>query len=285
MENKKIAIIEMLVCAILWSTGGIFIKLIDWNAFAIAGVRSFFSAITVFVFLKFTKQGIRLTKNTLKGGLLMCIAFHTFVLANKLTTAANAIVIQYSLPIFIVVFSAIIFKQKFKVSDIIAVAMTFIGITLFFIDKLESGNIIGNLMAMTAGMCLALMYMTVDRTPAEDRVSVTFFGHLFTAIVGIPFLFIGAKSNIDLTSVIYIVILGVFQLGVPYILYAKATEHCPPLACALLSAIEPVLNPVWVLIFDGETPGIFALIGAFIIILTVTLWCIYGNKSRKEDKT
>lgn len=272
-KDRRKAMIEMLVCSVLWSTGGILMKLIKWNAFAIAGVRSLFSALTVFVYMKAAKQKIRLTKKTALGAAFMCVAFLSFVLANKLTTAANAIVIQFTLPVFIMLFSVVFFRQKFGKRDVLAVLFTFAGIALFFFDKLNAGRMTGNFLAILAGMCLAGMYLTMDRTPAEDRVSVTLFGHLFTALIGSGFI-LSTETEITAISVVYIVILGIFQLGIPYILYAHATKSCPPLACALLSAIEPILNPLWVLIFDGEVPGFYALIGAVLVILTVTLWCL-----------
>lgn len=280
LNEKRTAMIEMLICAVLWSIGGILIKLVKWNPFAIAGVRSLFSALTVLIYTKIGKMPLRLTKQVAVSSVLMALAFIAFVSANKLTTAANAIVIQYTLPLFIMIFSVLFFKEKFVKKDVFAVVFTFGGILLFFFDQLDMGKIWGNIIAIFSGMFLAGMYIGMGRAPAEDKISITFFGHLFTAIIGIPFLFVPG-NEITAMSVFYIIILGVFQLGIPYILFAHASRTCPPLACSLLSAIEPILNPLWVLIFDGEKPGVFALVGGVIVILTVTLWCLPGKKEKK----
>ena len=277
---KNKAVLEMLICALLWSTGCIIIKLIPWNPFAIAGVRSFFSAFTVLIYIKITGQSIVLNKTVLISSLFMALAFIAYVTANKLTTAANAIVIQYTLPIFIMIFSVLLFRQKFRTSDIIAVLVTFSGIILFFFDKLDKGNLLGNIVAVFSGMFLSGMYIGMGRTEDENKISITFFGHVFTAVAGMPFILL-SENTITPMSLIYVIFLGIFQLGIPYILFADASKTCPPLACSLLSAVEPVLNPVWVLIFNGEKPGPYALVGGIIIIATVTIWSIFVRKEEK----
>lgn len=282
MDKKNKAIIEMLTCAALWSIAGIFIKQIPWSAFAISSIRSFFAGITLIVFIKFNKYKIIFNKNTLLSGLFMGLTYTSFVLANKLTTAANAIVLQFTAPLFIVVFSAVLFKQKIRRNDMIAVLFTMVGIAMFFLDKLQGGYLLGNFVAIMAGGFMACMYMTMGNAEGEERFSAILVGQIIAFLIGLPAVFTTAPV-FSSGAIIRIIILGVFQLGIPYILYAKASEFCPPLACCLLGAIEPLLNPVWVFIFDGEKPGFYALIGAVIVIASVTLWCAFGNKSKEES--
>lgn len=268
----------MLTCASLWSIAGIFIKLIPWNSFAISGLRSLIAGLTVLAYICLKRYKIIFNRRTLTAGILMGLVYTSFVGANKLTTAANAIVLQFTSPLFIVVFSALLFKQKIKKNDIIAVLCTMLGISMFFFDKLESGYMLGNCVGILAGALMAGMYMAVGEAKGEERFSSLLIGQMTAFIIGLPFI-ITTKPEFSGLPVLYIIILGVFQLGIPYVLYGKASEFCPPLACCLLGAVEPLLNPIWVLIFDGERPGIYALIGGIIVILSVTVWCAFGNKT------
>ncbi len=281
MDKKNKAIIEMLTCATLWSIAGIFIKLIPWSAFAISSIRSLVAGVTLVVFIKHNHYKIIFNKNTLISGLFMGLTYTSFVLANKLTTAANAIVLQFTSPLFIVVLSAVFFKQKIRRNDMIAVLCTMVGIAMFFLDKLEGGYLAGNCVAILAGGFMACMYMTMGNAEGEERFSAILIAQIIAFLIGLPAV-ISTHPVINTTSVACIVILGVFQLGIPYILYGKASEFCPPLACCLLGAVEPLLNPIWVFLFDGEKPGFYALIGAVIVVASVTIWCAFGNRSKEE---
>lgn len=277
MKKENRAMLEMLMCAALWSIAGIFIKLIPWNSFVISALRSFCAGLTVLVYIRIKGYKIVINRQTLIPGLLLGLVYIAFVAANKLTTAANAIVLQFTDPIFIVIFSALFFGQRFKKRDFIAVICTFIGIGMFFLDQLSEGYLIGNFVAIFAGACLGGMFIAMGKAETQERFSAMLVGQAVAFIFGLPFI-ITTKPEFSALPVLYIIILGVLQLGIPYILYGRAAEHCPPLACSLLGALEPLLNPVWVLIFDGEKPGLFALIGGVIVIVSVTVWCIAGNK-------
>lgn len=271
----------MLTCAALWSIAGIFIKLIPWNALAISSIRSFVAGITLLVFIKTNHYNIIFNKNTLLSGIFMGLTYTSFVLANKLTTAANAIVLQFTAPLFIVVFSAVLFKEKIRKNDLIAVLCAMVGIAMFFLDKLEGGYLAGNCVAILAGAFMACMYMTMGNAQGEERFSAILVGQILAFLIGLPAV-ITTHPTFGAAPVACIIILGVLQLGIPYILYAKASEYCPPLACCLLGAVEPLLNPVWVFIFDGEKPGLYALIGTVIVVASVTIWCAFGNRSKEK---
>ena len=282
MKKENRAMLEMLMCASLWSIAGIFIKLIPWNSFVISALRSLFAGLTVLAYIKIKGYRIILSRRTLVPGLLLGLVYIAFVAANKLTTAANAIVLQFTDPIFIVIFSAVFFGQRFKKRDFIAVICTFVGIAMFFLDQLDGGRLLGNFVAIFAGACLGGMFMTMGKAEVQERFSAMLIGQAVAFLFGLPFI-ITTKPEISALPVLYIIILGVLQLGIPYILYGRASEYCPPLACSLLGAVEPLLNPLWVLIFDGEKPGVFALIGGVIVIVSVTAWCIAGNRDSEEN--
>lgn len=283
MKKENIAIIEMLICATLWSIAGIFMKLLPWNGFAVAGLRSLIAGLTVAAYILLRGMHIIINRRTLITGVFTACMYTCFAVANKLTTAANAIVLQFTSPVFIVIFSALILKKRIRRNDALVVSFTLIGIALFFFDQLKPGYILGNFVAIAAGMFMAGMFMAVGELEREQRFSGILIGQSLTFLVGLPFI-IATRPEFTVVSTLSILILGVFQLGISYVLYVESTQYCPPLACSLLGAAEPLLNPVWVLIFDGERPGIFALIGGVIVVVSITLWCVFGQEKPAEDR-
>lgn len=280
---KRNSMLLMALCAVMWSIGGIFIKLISWNPFLITGVRSVIAALILGGYMFVSKTPVRLTKYSLGAGIGLSASCIFFVMANKMTTAANAIVLQYTAPIFILLMSAFLFKQKLHKREIIVVAITMCGIVLFFLDQLSPGNVLGNIFGILAGVFLALMFVMVGQGGEDDsiRMSGILFAHCIASALGVP---IGLAMTTSTTGleIFYVVILGVFQLGIPYLLYTVASRNCPPLACSLIGMLEPLFNPVWVAIFVGEIPGAFALAGAVIIIAVVTWWCVSESKQPND---
>ena len=279
-ENK--AIVEMLSCAALWSIAGIFIKLIPWNGFAVASMRSLVAGCVIALYMGMKRFRFIPSRQALVAGVLEGCVYLCFVCANKLTTAANAIVLQFCSPVFIVIFSALFLREKIKRRDAAVVLFTLAGITLFFLDRIEGGYVLGNCVAILAGMVMAGMFMTIGKLGGAERFSAVLIGQIFAFLVGLPFCF-ARSMEFSAVPVLSVLILGVFQLGISYILYAKSADYCPPLACCLLGALEPLLNPVWVFLFNGERPGFFALVGAVIVVGAITIWCIY--KAKAEETT
>ncbi|NLD18895.1 MAG: DMT family transporter [Clostridiales bacterium] len=271
----------MALCACLWSIAGIFIKWISWNPLLIAGFRSIVSAVVLGIFMAATGRKLKFNKWTFMAGAGLSCSCICFVMANKLTTAANAIVLQYMAPVFILIISALFLKKKLNRTDVTVVAVTVIGIALFFFDQLSPGSIVGNLLGILAGIFLAVMFVAVGQARDDDSVRMTgiLLAHVITSVAGcVTLAFVPFEPTG--TEIIYAIILGVFQLGIPYVLYTVASKYCPPLACSLIGMLEPLLNPVWVFIFDGEAPGTFALIGAAIIIVTIGWWCVWESKKK-----
>lgn len=280
MKKEHIGILQMIGCAVLWSIAGIFLKLLPWNGLAASSLRSLIAGITIAVYMAIKRIPFVFTRGTLVAGLLAGSVYTCFALANKLTTAANAIVLQFTAPVFIVLFSALLYKTKIRRADLAVVLVVLAGIALFFFDQLGPSTVAGNFVAIAAGMFMAGMYMAVDRLEPEARFSAIVIGQAFAFLVGLPAVIL-TKPVMNPTTVSCILILGVFQLGLSYVLYVKASATCPALACCLLGAVEPLLNPIWVMIFDGETPGFFALIGGVIVITAVTAWTIWDGKQKE----
>lgn len=279
--TKNKAIFQILLCSALWSIAGIFMKGIPWSGFVIAGMRSLLAGSLMAVYLRARRMRFVVNKRTIFGGIALCGTMTLFSIANKATTAANAIVLQFTAPIWIMLISSAAYHQKFRRADVIAVALTFFGIALFFAEGLSAGNTTGNLIALASGLTFACYYISLGDCQEQERMSTVEIGHILTFLVGLPFM-LTTHPVFSGRSVLYIVILGIFQLGIPYMLLAHASGWCPPLVCSLLGALEPLLNPVWVAIFDGEVPGIMALIGAVIVIATITAWCIHNGKEEAK---
>ena len=281
--TKRKAMMEILLCSALWSIAGIFMKKIPWSGFAIASMRSLLAGGVVTLYMSAKKMRPKLNLRSVLSGAALCATMTLFSVANKMTTAANAIVLQFTDPIWIIVISAVLFGKKFRRADIIAVALTFFGIALFFADGLSAGNTAGNVIALASGLTFGLYYISLGESSEQERMTAVQLGHVLTFLIGLPFLLMTPAEDITLRSDLFIVILGVFQLGIPYVLLAHASGHCPPLVCSLLCVLEPLLNPVWVAIFDEEMPGALALVGGVIVIVTITLWCIRDGKKEKTE--
>ncbi|HQQ89782.1 MAG TPA: DMT family transporter [Oscillospiraceae bacterium] len=273
IQTEKKAAWVMLLCAVFWSIGGIFIKLIPWNALVIAGVRSLIAAGILLIYMHRTGVRFVLNRYSLASGAALGGTMLLFVSANKLTTSANAIVLQYTARIFVLVISALFFREKLKRRDIVVGALVFAGITLFFFDSLTPGGILGNVLAILSGVSFASTMVISGRSDNDSCMSGILVAHFLTSLVGLPFLFV-FDTPVTGTTLVCMLVLGVFQLGIPYILYGYAIRRCPPFLCSIISLAEPMLNPVWVFLFDGETPGIFALFGAVIVISAVAWRCL-----------
>ena len=273
--RKNKAMLLMAVTAIMWSIGGLFIKLISWSPFLISGIRSGIAGSIMVIYMAATRTRFKLNMYSFMAGVGLSVSATLFITANKLTTAANAIVLQYTAPVFILILSALLFRQKLQKQEILVVCITMAGMVLFFFDQLSPGNLLGNVLGILSGIFLALMFVMVGRGGDDDstRMSGILIAHVLAFAIGLA-IGIPQTTQIAGIEVLYVVILGVFQLGVPYVFYGIASKNCPPLACSLIGMLEPLLNPVWVAIFIGEMPGPFAFAGAVVIITTVSWWCV-----------
>ncbi|SCY43530.1 DMT family transporter [Alkaliphilus peptidifermentans] len=279
MNDRKKALIYLVITAVLWSTGGLLIKLVEWNPLAIAGARSGIAAIIMLIYLKRPIRSIDRIKllGAISYGLLVIL----FIAANKLTTSANAILLQFTAPIWVILFAKAFLKEKTYVADWLTIIAVILGMTLFFIGGLKSGNILGNTLAVLSGMAMAAMIIFLKIKKEDSPIEITLLGNIITFFIGLPFILLSAPpSN---TSIIAILILGVFQLGISYILYVNAVRHVSAVDAILIPIIEPLLNPIWVFVFAGEAPGKYAILGGSIVILSIITRSIYQQKITKVN--
>lgn len=277
MKQTTKGTIAMIATGLLWSMGGIFIKLVPWNPLAIAGLRGLIGGLVMYVYLRI--RGIKpvFNKDTFKIAIALASVCTTFVAANKLTTAANAIVIQYCAPVYVLLYIAFVQKKKLRPLDIAVVPMTILGVSLCFIGQMGKGRIVGDIIAVISGICFAAMFITSEGVSDQTRSSGIMQGQFLTAIIGLPVLF-ATRPAFTTQAIIGILVLGIFQIGIAYVLYSIAIKNAPLLTCSLLAVLEPLLNPVWVFLFAGENPGIWSLVGGVIVIAVITLWYVYDAK-------
>lgn len=263
----------LLSAAVLWSTAGAAIKLCSLSGWQIAGGRSLVAALALFA-------AFRAARSKPKGPvLLVALAYAAtvtlFVLANKLTTAANAIFIQDAAPLYVLLLSPWLLGERASRAELLSVPVYVLGISLFFGDKLASGHALGNFIALGSGIAFALCIMGLRHVRDERAVAATAWGNLLAFGFSLPFLTSGpipAASDVGI-----ILFLGVFQLAMAYTLFAKGLREVPAVEASLLVLLEPVLSAIWAYLFANETPGPYALAGGG-IILAATLWRTFAAR-------
>ena len=265
--------------AALYSIGGLCIKLIPWSGMAINGGRTAVALVVIGLYLILSRHPLKFNRWILLGSLSVFGTNALFSVANKLTTAANAIVLQFTVPIFVMLFSLAFFKRRPGKLDVAACAVVFGGIVFFFLDSLEMGGGLGNAIALLSGVAYAGVFLMNDM-PEGDAISSVFWGDVISACTGLPFLL--QETEFTATAVTSLVILGAFQVGLAYVCLCIGLKTTPPVTASLISGIEPILNPIWVMLFYGEEIGRFAMIGAVIVIIGVVG---YNALKAKAEKT
>ena len=268
--------------ALCWSLGGVLIKSVPWSALAISGIRSLFALLVTLLFSR--SFAFRFTKSNILGGLALSSTAFLFILSNQYTTAANAIVLQYSAPLFIALFSLIFQRKGISKLDGLGLFVILTGIVLFFFDDLSAGQMLGNILSILSGLCFATVFF-VNSMPGATPMEATKIGHLISAIIGIPFAFTATGATADLGAWLAVITMGVVQLGLAYVFFSKGTRLVPPLMASLISCIEPVLNPVWVMLVIGEVPGFWAFVGMGVVIVGVIVYNTLSARSveKKQD--
>lgn len=274
-RSRKIGILCIFIASILYSIGGLCIKVIPWNGMSINSARNMIAVAVIGCYLLLTRHKLRFNRFIALGALCICGTNTLYSVANKLTTAANTIVLQFTAPVFVILLSILFWKRKPKKLDLITCFAVLAGIVFFFLDGLEMGGMAGNVLALISGLCYAGVFLMNDM-PDSDPICSVFWGDCLSIILGFPFLL--QETAFSATAIISIVVLGAFQVGVAYILMCRGLKTTPPVMASLITGIEPILNPIWVAIFYKETVGPLALVGAVIVIGSII---IYNVKSAK----
>lgn len=277
----------VVVAVLLWSTGGLFIKMTSLGPFPVNLGRSFFAAIVVAVFT--WKKGLKLDWFTLFTSFLYAATLSAFVYANKNTTAANAIFLQYTAPIYILVLSPFVLREKFRGSDLFTVAVCLAGMALFFFESpganaATAPNIfLGNIAGLVSGVFFGLyiLFLRHPRSLAKNPALSVFYGNIIIVLVMAPLIISDPPAHITLTDAAAIIFLGVFQIGVSYLLFTQGIANgVRSMDASIIGFIEPLFNPVWVFLFMKEKPSGWALLGGAIIIAAVAFHTLRHARSK-----
>ena len=268
-KSSLLGTIYVLLSAICFSTGGVLIKSIPWNSFSISLARSALSLIVIILYQKSQGRKFVFNKMVLFGAMCNCIMAVTFVMATKMTTAANAIVLQFTEPVFLILIVWLVYKQKPKKDAVLTCLLVLLGIVCFFFESLSAGGMAGNLLAILSGFSYAGVFL-IKKFPGGDFESSLIVSHVISILIGIPFFM---KETVFTPTVwVYVVALGIVQFGLSYIFLSKGLDRVSPVTASLTSTIEPILNPVLVAIFCGETIGSLSIVGAVLVIGSATVY-------------
>ena len=270
------AVLCVLLASMCFSTGGLFIKLIPWSALAINGARNLIGAAVIGVYLLLTRHKLVFNKTVFIGALSMIGVTTLFAISNKLTTAANAIVLQFTAPVFVILFMALLFHVKPRRADVITCAAVLLGVVLFFVDGIQAGNLLGNITAVLSGICYAGVFM-MNTGDQADAISSCFLGQLAAGVIFTPLCF--GEQDFSAPTLLSVLALGVIQVGGAYILFSLGIKRTPAITASLITGLEPILNPLWVALVYGETVSALALAGAVIVVGSIVLYNVWIAKA------
>lgn len=275
MKEQSKGALLMAISAVFFSIGGVLIKMIPWGALATNGGRCIFGVIVYGIYLMIAKKKLVINGPTLLGALGIMGTTFFYNTATKFTTAANAIILEYTSPIFIVLMLYLFFHKKPCKADIIATVAVVFGIFWFFLDSLSTGHYLGDALGLCSAVCVSVVYV-LKLNPRADLASLIFFGLLASSVAFGPF--IAQESVFTPTVLCWVAALGVFQLGFAYIFFFLGLSRCNPVPAVLAGSLEPILNPVWVAIFYGEMISPLAMPGIAVVLITVLTYNIVMAK-------
>lgn len=278
LSERRKAIFYLIITAVLWSTSGLFVKILDWQPVAILAGRSLFAAIVFLIYLRRIPTRFGLWQ--LLAAAMFILTQFLFITSTKLTTAANSIFLQYTGPIYVILLAYWFLGEKPSRTDWFAMLVIFIGLTLFFGDELSTDGFYGNLLAILSGVTGAIMMVSFRAQKNGNPAESNLIAFLVTASFGFPFIL---KETWTVNSWLILAFLGIFQIGVAFIFFTKGIKHIPALEANLIGTLEPVLNPIWVFLFYGESMGKFALIGGLVVLGGVVLSAVGSAKAAKEE--
>lgn len=274
---RRRGVIYLILAATLWSTGGVMIKELNWSPVGILIGRNIFSSLLLLAYLR--RFPTHWTPWKIVAAASHLLTSFLFISSTKLTTAANAIFLQYTAPVYIVLLAYWFLRERPSRTDWLSMLVIFSGMLLFFGDKLSTSGFTGNVLAVLSGITMAFMTVALraqkEGTPAESIL----IAQLAAAVFGFP---IVMRESWTLHNLLIIVYLGIFQIGIAFILFTTAIKHLPAIQATLISTLEPVLNPIWVFLFVGEEPGTYALLGAAVVLGGIAISAIGSARAAPQ---
>lgn len=268
----------MVVVTLIWSANGLLIKLVDWPPMAISGLRSSFAVVALLPFVG--KPHKWLSMGSLAGGTAFAGALVTFVIATKLTTAANAIFLQLTAPVYVALLSWWILKERISALDWIVTGIILGGMLLFFGDNLTMEGFWGNISAILSAVCWAFFVLFYRKEKDDSPLKIPIIGHLICTLTGLPFVI--AAGWWPSSGGIWIIPMGAVGAGLSFVLYTWVIRRLEAIEAVITQTIEPIFNPIWVFLVIGEKPGQWALLGGGIVLTAITLHAILRHRNRSR---
>lgn len=257
----------LLLAALCWSLGGVLLKSVNWPPLAVGGGRGLVAALFLLA-VTWRSKPFRWGWLPLATAVAYTACTVLFAAANKLTTAANAILLQYTAPAYVALLGAWLLKERPTRADWTTIGVVFVGLAIFLYDGLRLNDLAGIALAIASGVAFALMIVLLRLQKDDVPLGSIILGNLFAFLVGLPA--IVAAPALDARSFVALLLLGIVQLGLAYLIYARAIKHVTALEAVLIPVIEPILNPLWVMLVLGEKPSPLALLGGAIVLGAVT---------------
>ena len=258
--------------ALLWSTAGVGIKALDDPPLKVVFFRC---AIAAVVLLTYFRPRLRLSAGVIAGLGCYVACLVTFVTATKWTTAANAIFLQYSGVVWVLLLSPIVLKEPLKARDAAAIAVAFVGMALLFVGKFEARGRAGDVVALSSGIFFAGLILSLRRERGVGAEAIVTWGSVVTAVVVFPF--VARDLSLTRTSALAYVLLGVFQLAAAYVCFVRGVRYVTATEASLVGMLEPIANPLWVLIFLGEKPPLTSVVGGVVVLGAIAWRTLTGS--------
>lgn len=258
---RRQALFLLIITALLWSSSGLFVKVITWGPLAIWGGRNLIAFFVTLAYLRHPTW--RWTPLQVLGAFAYMGSQIFFIMGTKLTTAANVIFLTYTSPLYLVLLSYWFLGERPRRADYGAMVAIFAGMLLFLGDDLGFDSVLGNFYGMLCGVSMAVMALCMRGQKSGAPANTILLGNLLGALIGLPFLLTAHFTWADTSMMLY---LGLFQMGLSFVLYSIAIRHVPALESMLILTLEPILSPIWVFLILGETPGPLALLGALLVL-------------------
>jgi drug/metabolite transporter, DME family len=271
--------------ALLWSSSGLFIKLLKLDAFQISFFRSGIAALTVFTIttLRHKKVNLHFDRISMLSSVFFAGILILFVMATKMTTAANAIFLQFTAPIYLLVLEPLFLKTKFEYKNLYTIIVCVIGMILFFFGRLELGNIYGNILAIISGMCFAMFALLLKKKKlagiSEGSLNAVIIGNALVAVICV---FLVPSFSLSSTEVLILLYMGIIQIGISYMIFNEGIKYVSATESMIIATMEAIFNPIWVFLGIGEVPSIYAIAGGLLIMCAI-LWRNLGKN--KENLT
>ena len=278
MYEKKSTLLVAL-SAVLFATGGLFFKIIPWNPLAINSARTLIAGTILLCYSKAKGHKLRINKSVILAAAGLVVTNNLYAMANKLTTAGNTIILQFTMPIFVVLIMLVMYKQKPTKLELITCALVFAGIVIFFIDSISAGHVLGDVLAIISGVGYAFFFVFSAADDA-DSLSSILLAHCCSILIGMPALVQTDFKASGFATIAALLGLGILQQAMGQITFSEGIAKTPAVAASLISGIEPILNPILVAVFWHEMLSPLALCGGVLVLVSI----MYYNYRRAKGE-